>query len=59
VRTDEEIVRQIRYGSGAMPPQMLPDQDIADVLAYLRKRFGGPPAPGASASALPSSAPSR
>ncbi len=49
-KTDEELAKSIRngfqstggrsYAAGAMPPQMLSDRDLEDVIAYLRGRFG-------------------
>ena len=31
----------VQEGSGAMPAQRLDDADTADLIAYLRERFGG------------------
>jgi mono/diheme cytochrome c family protein len=43
-KSDEEIVDIIRNGYEEMAPVALEDQEIADVLAYLRQEFGaGPP----------------
>lgn len=47
-KSDEELAQSIRnglstpgkfYTAGMMPPQMLSERDIQDVLAFLRERF--------------------
>lgn len=38
-RTDEQIIDSVLDGKGAMPPQDLSDQQMADVLAWLRQEF--------------------
>lgn len=40
-KSDEELVDIIRNGYEEMAPVDLEDQEIADVLAYLRDTFGG------------------
>ena len=49
---DETITSVIENGFGAMPPQDLDDQQIADVIAYLRANdpHGAPLGPGATSS---------
>ncbi len=52
-KSDEELAESIRngfqtpgkhYTAGAMPPQFLTDQELDDVIRYLREAFGGGPA---------------
>lgn len=38
--SDEGLVDVVLGGEEAMPPQALTDQEMADVLAYLRETFG-------------------
>lgn len=49
VKSDQELARNIRsgfqtpgkiYGAGAMPPQILDDRQMEDVLTYIRGAFG-------------------
>jgi len=49
-KSDDELSESIRngfqtpgkhYTAGAMPPQFLSDQDLENVIAYMRKTFGG------------------
>ncbi len=51
-KTDDELAESIRngfqsegksYAAGAMPPQVLSDRDLEDVIAYLRSSFGNEP----------------
>jgi len=39
--TDAEIVDRMTNGYLVMPPQQLEDQQMADVLSYLRQQWGG------------------
>ena len=39
--TDAEIVDRMTNGYLVMPPQQLEDQEMADVLSYLRQQWGG------------------
>ncbi len=48
-KTDEELAESIRngfrsegksYAAGSMPPQLMNNRDLEDVIAYLRSRFG-------------------
>ena len=39
--TDAEIVDRMVNGYLVMPPQQLEDQQMADVLSYLRQQWGG------------------
>ena len=39
--TDLEIVNRMTDGYLVMPPQQLEDQQMADVLSYLRQQWGG------------------
>lgn len=39
-RSDEQLIDSVLDGRGAMPPQDLSDQEMADVLAWLRESFG-------------------
>ena len=39
--TDREIVDRMTNGYLVMPPQQLEDQEMADVLSYLRQQWGG------------------
>jgi len=52
-KSDEELANSIRngfqsagkhYTAGAMPPQFLTDQELNDVISYLRETFGSGPA---------------
>lgn len=38
-RTDDQIIDAVLDGKGAMPPQDLTDQQMADVLAWMRANF--------------------
>lgn len=38
-RTDDQIIDSVLDGKGAMPPQDLTDQQMANVLAWLRQNF--------------------
>jgi mono/diheme cytochrome c family protein len=40
-RSDLEIVNVMTKGYLVMPPQQLEDQQMADVLSYLRQQWGG------------------
>ena len=40
VHTNVQIANIITYGSGEMPEIHIDDQEIADVIAYLRSAFG-------------------
>jgi mono/diheme cytochrome c family protein len=40
MHSDEELVATIVNGTGTMEPVALEDQEIADVLAYIRATFG-------------------
>jgi len=51
-KSDEELAQSIRnglqtpgshYTAGAMPPQVLTDRELNDVIAYLRETFGNAP----------------
>jgi len=37
--SDDQIINAVLDGDGAMPPQDLEDQEMADVLAWLRTEF--------------------
>ncbi|MEM9458924.1 MAG: c-type cytochrome [Myxococcota bacterium] len=39
MRTDDELINSVLDGRGNMPPQSLEDQQMADVLAWLRDSF--------------------
>ena len=41
--TDAEITDTVQNGNGAMPAQDVGDDEMPDLLAYLRQEFGGPP----------------
>jgi len=52
-KSDEELAKSIRegfqtpgkhYTAGAMPPQFLTDQELEDVIRFLRETFGTGPA---------------
>lgn len=38
--SDEDLIEIVLAGEGGMPPQDLDDQEMADLLAYLRQTFG-------------------
>jgi mono/diheme cytochrome c family protein len=38
--SDERLVEIIQFGEEDMPPIQITDQEIADVLAYVRQEFG-------------------
>ena len=51
-KSDDELAESIRngfqsdgkvYAAGAMPPQLMSDRDLEDVIAYLRNSFGNEP----------------
>ena len=39
--TDDELRNLFANGKGGMPPQNLNDQEVLDVIAYLRETYGG------------------
>lgn len=39
MRTDDELIDAVLDGRGNMPPQSLEDQEMADVLAWVRDTF--------------------
>lgn len=38
--SDDELINAVLDGSGTMPPNDLEDQEMADVLAWMRQTFG-------------------
>jgi len=39
--SDEELIALFANGSGGMPPVSLTEQELLDVIAYLRETYGG------------------
>lgn len=38
--SDDQVINAVLDGEGSMPPNDLEDQEMADVLAWLRQQFG-------------------